>query len=114
VSTPKVPDFGTATTQPQEQEEVKTRIVPPYHVILLNDDHHSFEFVIEVLRKALGHSDPRAFLLTEEAHTRGQAIVWTGPREVAELKAEQMQSFHEIRAGGQKLGPLGVVIEPAE
>ena len=37
-------------------EEVEVRRQPPYHVILLNDDHHSFEFVIEVLRKALGFS----------------------------------------------------------
>ena len=49
-----------------------------------------------------------------EAHNTGRAVVWTGPKEVAELKAEQMQSFHETRDDGRKLGPLGVTIEPAE
>ena len=107
-------DVRGASTQPQQEDEVKTRRVPPYNVILANDDHHSFEFVIEVLRKALGFSEQRAFLLTQEAHTKGRAVVWTGPREVAELKAEQIESFHEIRGNGQKLGPLGVSIEPAE
>jgi ATP-dependent Clp protease adaptor protein ClpS len=111
-----VPDFpgSRASTKPQEQEEVKTRRIPPYHVILENDDHHSFEFVVEVLCKALGYSEQRAFLLTNEAHTKGRAIVWTGSKEVAELKAEQIESFHEIRPDGRKLGPLGVTIEPAE
>ena len=102
------------STQPKEQEEVKVRLLPPYHVILANDDHHSFEFVVEVLRKALGYTEQKAFLLTHEAHTKGRAIVWTGAKEVAELKAEQIQSFHEIRSDGRKLGPLDVTIEPAE
>ncbi len=101
------------TVQPREEEAVKTRRLPPYNVILANDDYHSFEFVIEVLRKALGYSEEKAFLLTHEAHHQGRAVVWTGSKEVAELKAEQMLSFHEIRPDGQQLGPLGVSIEPA-
>src|SRR5262249_55967813 len=72
------------TTKPREKEAVKTRRVPPYNVILENDDHHSFDFVIEVLRKALGYTEQKAVLLTQEAHNSGRAIVWTGPREVAE------------------------------
>jgi ATP-dependent Clp protease adaptor protein ClpS len=113
MSGPLFPGGGT-TTQPREEEEVKTRHLPPYHVILENDDHHTMEFVIDVLRKALGYPDEKAFLLMHEAHTKGRAIVWTGSREVAELKAEQIQSFHEIHPDGRKLGPLGVSIEPAE
>jgi ATP-dependent Clp protease adaptor protein ClpS len=113
VSISGFPDV-VAATKPQEQEEVRTRHLPPYHVILENDDHHSFEFVVEVLRKALGYTEQKAFLLTSEAHLKGRAVVWTGSKEVAELKAEQIQSFHEVRADGAKLGPLGVVIEPAE
>jgi len=99
------------TTRPKESE--RTRRIPPYHVILENDELHSFEFVIEVLRKALGCNEQNAVKFTTEAHTKGRAVVWTGTREVAELKAEQIQSFHEIRADGRKLGPLGVIIEPA-
>jgi ATP-dependent Clp protease adaptor protein ClpS len=101
------------TTKPREQEETGTRQIPPYHVILENDDYHSFEFVVEVLRKSLGFNEQRAFLLTSEAHNKGRAVVWTGPKEVAELKLEQIRSFHEIRLDGKKLGPLGVSIEPA-
>jgi ATP-dependent Clp protease adaptor protein ClpS len=101
------------TTKPKEKEDTDTRRVPPYHVILENDDHHSFEFVVDVLRKALGWGEQRAFLATNEAHTKGRAIVWTGPKEVAELKVDQIRSFHEIHGDGRKLGPLGVTIEPA-
>jgi ATP-dependent Clp protease adaptor protein ClpS len=103
----------TTTTKPVEREESRTRTIPPYNVILRNDDFHSFEFVIQVLRKALGVDEQKAFLLTEEAHTSGRAIVWTGPKEVAEFKVDQIRTFHEKRGNGTNLGPLDCDIEPA-
>jgi ATP-dependent Clp protease adaptor protein ClpS len=101
------------TTRPKEKEETKTSRIPPYNVILENDDYHSFEFVVETLQKALGYNPERAFQLTHQAHTSVRAVVWTGPKEVAELKLEQIRSFHETRADGGKFGPLGCSIEPA-
>jgi ATP-dependent Clp protease adaptor protein ClpS len=112
VSTEPLPDV-IVTAKPKSREETKTRQVPPYNVILENDDHHSFEFVVGVMIKALGFSSERAIQVTNQAHTSGRAIVWTGPKEVAELKAEQISTFHEIREGGRDLGPLGCAIEPA-
>ena len=103
----------SASTKAQPREETRTRLLPPYHVILENDDHHSMEFVIDVLCKVLGCAAEHAYLLMMEAHTSGRAVIWTGPKEVAELKAEQVQTFHETRADGRQLGPLGCVIEPA-
>ena len=52
-------------------EETKTRRLPPYHVILLNDDHHSMPFVMEVLCKVLGCPVERAFELMLLAHNSG-------------------------------------------
>lgn len=97
----------------RSKEEARTRRLPPYHVVLENDDHHSFEFVIEVLQKALHHPAERAFQLTHQAHTTGRAVVFTGPKETAEWKAERVRTFDEIRADGRKLGPLTCTIEPA-
>ena len=108
-----LPTTGT-TTEPKQREDLRTRRVPPYNVILLNDDHHSMEFVVDVLCKVLGCPLERAVQLMLEAHESGRAIIWTGTKEVAELKAEQIETFPEIRAAdGAKLGPLGCVIEPA-
>jgi ATP-dependent Clp protease adaptor protein ClpS len=106
-----IPDSTTTETTPVD--EVRTRRQPPYHVILENDDHHSMQFVVEVLQKALGCSVERAIEFMIEAHTGGRAVVWTGSREVAELKAEQIQTFPEKTADGRDLGPLGCYIEPA-
>ncbi|HEV3260908.1 MAG TPA: ATP-dependent Clp protease adaptor ClpS [Gemmataceae bacterium] len=101
------------TTKPKSRHETRTRRLPPYNVILENDDYHSFEFVVGVVRKVLGYAQERAFQLALQAHTTGRAVIWTGPREVAELKADQVRTFHEVRDDGARLGPLGCSIEPA-
>lgn len=107
------PDLEVAT-RPKRRQETRTRRIPPYNVILENDDHHSFEFVVEVLCKVLGCAVERSYQLTLQAHTTGRAIIWTGPKEVAELKADQIRSFHEKRVrDGAELGPLSCNIEPA-
>lgn len=108
MSEPEAPDVAT-----RPQQDVKVRRLPPYHVIIENDDFHTFDFVIAVLCQVIGCTPQKAFLLAEEAHTSGRAVVWTGAKEVAELKVEQIMSFHETRTDGRKLGPLGVCLEPA-
>jgi ATP-dependent Clp protease adaptor protein ClpS len=106
------PDLESST-QTKPTEEVRTRRYPPYNVILENDEHHSMGFVVEVLCKVLGCPPERAMQLMMEAHNSGRAVIWTGTREVAELKAEQVQTFPEVRDDGQHLGPLGCTVEPA-
>jgi ATP-dependent Clp protease adaptor protein ClpS len=103
---PEVYPMHKPKTAPHE--EIQTRGVPPYHVILENDDYHSATFVVVVLCKALGYSVDRAYQLLMQAHTSGRAIVWTGSREVAELKVDQIRTFRE-----EPHGPLGCTIEPA-
>ncbi len=93
----------------------RPRLLPPYNVILMNDDDHSMDFVVDVLRKVFGYPLERSFELMLTAHETGCAVVWTGPKEVAELKAEQISTFHETsQRTGKDLGPLSVRIEPAE
>jgi len=99
-------------TRPETREETKTRQIPPYNVVLLNDEHHSMEFVVMVLVKVFGYALEKCFQLMLNAHETGRSIIWTGPREVAELKVEQMSTFHETR-GKKDLGALGCEIEPA-
>ena len=100
--------------KPREKKKKQTRRVPPYNVILENDDFHSVDFVVEVLQKALGYARERAYRLMMQAHNTGRSAVWTGPKEVAELKADQIRSFHEPPDRGRtKLGPLTCYIEPA-
>jgi ATP-dependent Clp protease adaptor protein ClpS len=98
------------------EPEVSTnpRLLPPYHVLIENDDDHSQLFVILVLRKVFGYDEPKAIDLMSTAEQAGEAVVWTGAKEVAELKLEQIHTYHEKHwRDDRDLGPIRARIEPA-
>src|SRR5580692_8577165 len=77
----------------KEKDKPRPKTQPPYAVIVENDDFHTFNYVIEVLQKVFGYDLEKAFLLTSQVHNAGQALVWSGALELAELKRDQIKSF---------------------
>jgi ATP-dependent Clp protease adaptor protein ClpS len=103
----------TRHAQRQPQTDTHREQLPPYAVVLHNDDVNTFEFVICVLQKVFLYALPKAFILTRQAHESGRSVVWSGSLEVAELKAEQIRSCGSdpvMKAAGAM--PLRVSIEP--
>ena len=101
-------------TVAEPRAESRARILPPYHVLIENDDDHSQLFVVMVLRKVFGYDEPKAIQLMSTAEEAGEAVVWTGAKEVAELKLEQLCTFREKHWQDQRdLGPVRCRIEPA-
>lgn len=73
----------------------------PWLVIVLNDDHNTFQGVAAVLSSIVpGVSYNGAMRLAERIHNSGQAVVWSGLREQAELYWEQ------LRERGLTMAPL--------
>src|SRR5262245_52602920 len=108
-------EYETASTvvEPELAQEPKTRRLPPYNVIIVNDEEHTFEYVIELLIKLFAHTVPRAKQLTWEVHTRGRAIVYTTHKEKAELKRDQVLAYGADPRLAKSKGPLRCYIEPA-
>ncbi len=102
-----------APAKPREKPDTKPRRQPPYAVIVENDDDHTYAYVIEALCRFCGHTVEKAFKLAEQIDRTGQAAVWTGPLEVAELKRDQLRGmgpdFYAMRPVNY---PLGVRLEP--
>jgi ATP-dependent Clp protease adaptor protein ClpS len=90
-----------------------TKRQPPYHVIVLNDEEHTFEYVIELLAKLFGHPRTRGEALAWTIHTQGRAVVLTTHKELAELKREQVLAYGPDPRMAKSKGPLGCYIEPA-
>jgi ATP-dependent Clp protease adaptor protein ClpS len=68
---------------------------PNYKIIVLNDDFNTFEHVVKTLTTYIpGLNSDQAWDLAGKIHNEGQAIVWVGPQEQAELYHSQL-----IRAG---------------
>jgi ATP-dependent Clp protease adaptor protein ClpS len=91
----------------------KPKLLPPYAVVVLNDDVHSFVYVIETFIKVFGYSPEKCAELAIKIHREGRGVVWSGPKEVAELKRDQILGAGPDFYAAQKVeGPLGVLIEP--
>lgn len=95
---------------PDLSEETKSKIeeIPPYKVILLDDNITTMEFVVRILIQLFGKDFETAQRLMMEVHTQGAAHVATFSKEQAELKQEQVHAA--ARAEGF---PFRCVIEPA-
>jgi ATP-dependent Clp protease adaptor protein ClpS len=96
----------------KEKENIKRQ--PPYHVILLNDDDHTYGYVIRMLGQLFGHPEERAFKMAKEVDTTGRVIVATTTLEHAELKRDQIHAFGPDNDLPRSKGSMSAVIEPAE
>ena len=75
----------------------------PWLVIVLNDDHNTFQGVAFALSSVIPGVDyDRGMQLANRIHTTGRAVVWSDEREQAELYWEQLGGF------GLTLAPLEV------
>lgn len=106
-------DEPVVVVKDKKQSLTKPKTQPPYAVIIHNDESHTLLYVIELLQRVCGHSRPNAVELTYSVHLVGQATVWTGNLEVAELKRDQIRGFGpDFYAERPVRFPLGVTIEP--
>jgi len=63
-----------------------------WRVIVLNDDHNTFDHVAHTLARTIpGVTVAGGYALADRIHNTGQAIVWSGVQETAELYWEQLE-----------------------
>ena len=80
-------------TRPDIGTEPKHEILPPWSVILVNDDHNEMFYVVRSLIKCVPNlGTTRATKIMLEAHNRGKALVTTCPLELAELYRDRLES----------------------
>jgi ATP-dependent Clp protease adaptor protein ClpS len=101
------------STKPKGKRSNKTRKLPPFNVVLLNDDDHSYEYVILMLGELFGHEPEKAFLLAKTVDSDGRAILMTTHREHAELKRDQVHAYGTDTRIASCKGSMSCVIEPA-
>ena len=98
---------------PVEKEERKVEGLPPYNVVLLDDDDHSFEYVILMLKKVFGHPIEKGFEMAQEVDATGRVIVATTNLEQAELKRDQIHAFGPDPLIPRCKGSMSATVEPA-
>ncbi len=108
-----MPDPASPQIQVLPEATVETRLMPQWHVVLLNDDDHTYEYVIEMLTKLFAHSIENAFRMACEVDKSGRVIVDTTTRERAELKQEQIHAFGKDWRLPRCKGSMSSELEPA-
>jgi ATP-dependent Clp protease adaptor protein ClpS len=98
----------------EPEEATKSRLAPLYHVVLLDDNEHTYEYVIEMLARLFGYPTERGYQLACEVDTIGRAIVDTTTMERAELKRDQIRAYGPDWRLPNSRASMAAVIEPAE
>ena len=109
----KIETLSVKKTRPAPDSKNRPKKLPPYHVILLDDDDHTYEYVVGMLRKLFGHSVEEAFKLACEVDEMGRVVVDTTTLERAEFKRDQILSFGRDWRIARCEGSMTAIIEPA-
>lgn len=106
------PDGAAALPSPKAKEAIQPRRQPAYNVVLLDDNDHSFPYVVEMLSRLFGHSRQRAWHLARQVDSLGRAVIDTTTLERAELKQMQIHEYGPDWRVDRPRGSMSALIEP--
>lgn len=90
------------------------RLTPQYNVVLLDDNDHTYEYVIEMLVEIFGHTRARAFEMACTVDLMGRVVVFTSTKNAAEEKQNQILAYGPDWRLSRNNGSMKATIEPAE
>ncbi|MFM8414931.1 MAG: ATP-dependent Clp protease adaptor ClpS [Planctomycetota bacterium] len=93
-------------------QDARPKRQPRYHVVLWNDDDHTYQYVIAMLKQLFGHPPETGFKLARKVDREGRVIVLTTTKEHAELKRDQIHAFGADRLLARSKGSMSASIEP--
>jgi ATP-dependent Clp protease adaptor protein ClpS len=107
----------TATAHPAPTLEPTARpcprMVPRYHVVLLDDNEHTYDYVVEMLAALFHYGHNTAYRMACEVDTTGRVVVLTTVLEQAELKRDHILTYGPDRRLPASRGSMRALIEPA-
>ena len=110
----KIKEMAGPTLDTDINKSTKDELSKLYHVIILNDDDHTFEYVIEMLQAIFGFPDATALAHTMEADATGSSIVFTTNLEEAEAKRDQIHAYGPDWRLPHSRGSVAALVEPAK
>jgi len=106
------PDVAPAVPAERPQHDTRPKRQPRYHVVLWNDNNHTYHYVIAMLKKLFGHPPATGFKLAREVDRDGRVVVLTTTREHAELKRDQIHAYGADTLLARSKGSMSATIEP--
>ncbi len=100
-----------ASTTLQPDVKPTTKHAPMWNVVLLDDDDHTYDYVIEMLMDLFAHSAELAYQMAVEVDETGRVIVETTVLERAEFKREQIVHYGADWRLERSAGSMRAVLE---
>ena len=107
--------MNTATspgTRVLEDVDTDAQLEPPFHLILLDDQSHTYQYVILMLGDIFGYGPEKAFAIACVVDSQGQAIVLTGGKEEVTGKQDQIHAYGADPWMDNSAGSMSAIIEP--
>ncbi len=102
-----------AAADPKASPKPDTKQPRAWNVVLIDDDDHTYEYVIEMMGKLFAHGPERAYQIARAVDTAGRAVCLTTHKEHAELKRDQIHAYGRDARMARSAGSMSAVIEPA-
>lgn len=104
---------GSTSTLERERTQEQRKTLPQWNVVLLDDDYHTYEYVVLMLVDLFGHSVATAYQMAQEVDHSGRVIVFSTHRERAELERARIQGYGADPRIPKCQGSMSAIIEPA-
>jgi len=89
------------------------QIEPLFHVVLLDDDDHTYDYVVEMLGSIFCMPPEVAFNNAVEVDTTGRTVVMTCERNQAEFGRDQIHAYGADPRMPRSKGSMSAIVEPA-
>jgi ATP-dependent Clp protease adaptor protein ClpS len=103
----------TPRTTPRVENTGETAKSPLYRVVLLDDDDHTYDYVIEMLQKIFIFSAEQALRHAQEVDSMGRTVLITCELPEAEFARDQVQSYGRDWRLPRSKGSMSAIVEPA-
>ena len=106
------------TTNPNTETPELIEIKQPqfeslYHLVLLDDDQHTYDYVIEMLASIFGYESGKAWALARVVDIQGQAILQTASNERCQANQKRIHSYGADSRIPTSRGSMSAIIEKA-
>ncbi len=106
--------MAVTTPLPTDRASEQDQHTPQYNVVLLDDDDHTYEYVIEMLQKLFLYSKAEAFRRAVEVDMAGRTVVITCEFAQAVFGRDQIHAFGADPRMPRSKGSMKAIVEPAD
>ena len=101
-----------ASVSPETEVIERDQLIPLYRVVLLDDNDHTYDYVIEMLQRLFIFSLEEAWQHTEEVDRTGRTVLMVCELGAAEFARDQIHAYGPDWRLARSKGSMSAVVEP--